>query len=64
MTNTAPLVIDSAPLSNSQVFHSHRADVFYTVPLSEIRDAKARQHLDNLPLLLKREIQCPRSCCY
>ena len=47
------LVVDSGPIIRLHGMTSlwRRAKQFYTVPavLQEIRDAKARQHLDNLP---------------
>lgn len=53
------LVVDSGPIIRMGMSSLwNRADAFYTVPavVREIRDAKARQHLENLPVeLIQRE---------
>ena len=50
------LVIDSGAIIKHSAFSTlhNAAESYYTVPsvLDEIRDAKARQHLDNLPFEL------------
>jgi RNA-binding protein NOB1 len=50
------LVVDSGPIIRRTALTSlwRRAETFYTVPavLQEIRDAKAREHLENLPFTL------------
>lgn len=62
------LVIDSGPIIRLQTASStselwKRATHFYTVPavLAEIRDAKARQHLQTLPFELKTREPSPES---
>ena len=54
------LVVDSGPIIRRTALTSlwRKADKFYTVPavMQEIRDAKAREHLNNLPFeLIPRE---------
>ena len=59
------LVIDSGPIIKLTGVSSlrDRADAFYTVPavLGEIRDAKARQHLDTLPFVIETRDPSPAS---
>ena len=59
------LVIDSGPIIKLTGISSlrDRADAFYTVPavLGEIRDAKARQHLDTLPFVIETRDPSPAS---
>ena len=56
-TKYRALVIDSGPIIKLTGVSSLRdkAETFYTVPavLGEIRDAKARQHLDTLPFVIE-----------
>lgn len=51
------LIVDSGPIIRRTALNSlwKKAEQFYTVPavLQEIRDAKAREHLDSLPFELK-----------
>jgi RNA-binding protein NOB1 len=59
------LVVDSGPIIRltgmSTLFH--RAKLFYTVPavLQEIRDSKARMHLQNLPFVLHTKEASPEA---
>mgnify|MGYP005844980825 CR=1 FL=1 len=59
------LVIDSGPIIKLTGVSSlrQRADTFYTVPavIAEIRDARARQHLQQLPFEIKTREPSPAS---
>lgn len=64
-TRYRALVIDSGPIIKLTGVSSlrDRADVFYTVPavLGEIRDARARQHLETLPFDIETRDPSPAS---
>ena len=54
------LVVDSGAIIKHSAFSTlhNAAETYYTVPavLDEIRDAKAREHLDNLPFELQTRV--------
>ena len=59
------LVIDSGAIIKHSAFSTlhNAAESYYTVPavLGEIRDAKARKHLDNLPFELQTRVPSPEA---
>jgi len=59
------LVVDSGAIIKHSAFSTlhNAAGSYYTVPavLDEIRDAKAREHLDNLPFELQTRVPTPEA---